>query len=200
MSGVLIAFEGLDGCGKSTQAARLARVLGDAGHRVLLTREPTGGTWGRRIREMAAGDEVVPAEEELRWFVEDRREHVEGEIRPALAAGGVVVTDRYFLSSVAYQGARGLDPERILRDMEREFPAPDLALVLVVEAELGLERVRSRGGRLEAAFEREAFLERVADIFAEIDRPYVERLPAAAGADAVHAAVLEAVRRRLRLP
>lgn len=200
MSGVLIAFEGLDGCGKSTQAARLAQVLREAGHGVLATREPTDGAWGRRIRERALSAEVVPADEELRWFVEDRREHIEREIRPALVAGRVVVTDRYFLSSVAYQGARGLDPDRILVDMEAEFPHPDLAIVLVVEAALGLERVRARGGQLEPAFEREAFLERVADIFAEIDRPYVERIPAADGARAVHAAVLEAVRDRLDLP
>lgn len=197
MSGVLVALEGLDGCGKTTQAERLAAWLRRTGRQVLLTCEPTDGEWGRRIREMASSDAPLPAEEELRLFVADRRDHVEREVRPALEAGQVVVTDRYFLSSVAYQGARGLDPEAILMDSEREFPIPDLALVLVVEAAVGLARVHERGLALEPAFEREEFLDHVADIFAEIDRPYVERLPAAGDTDSVEAAVRDAVARRL---
>jgi len=131
--GRLVAFEGIDGAGKSTQLARLAAALRAQGRSVVETREPTDGPWGRRIRAMArAGERVAPAEE-LRWFVEDRREHVAQVIRPAIAAGAVVLTDRYFLSTVAYQGARGLDPERLLAEAEAEFPLPDLALVLDVD-------------------------------------------------------------------
>ncbi len=197
--GRLLAFEGLDGCGKSTQVAALARALRDAGRDVLTTREPSDGPWGRRIREMARAGAPAAAEEELRWFVEDRRSHVAETLEPALRAGRVVLTDRYFLSTVAYQGARGLDPERILADSEAEFPLPDLVLLLEVDPALGLERVRGRGGTLENVFEQPERLARVAEIFRSLDRPYLERVDASGPADAVERAVRARVEQRLDL-
>ena len=119
-AGRLLAFEGLDGSGKSTQAERLVRALRETGHEVVATAEPTGGPWGRRIRAAARGEAPVSAQDELAWFVEDRREHVAQVIGPALAGGRVVVTDRYFLSTVAYQGARGLDWRAILEESEAQ--------------------------------------------------------------------------------
>jgi dTMP kinase len=197
--GALVAFEGLDGSGKSTQVAALASALRDAGRDVLVTCEPTDAPSGRRIREMArAGAELAP-EEELRWFVEDRRAHVRETLGPALAAGRPVITDRYFLSSVAYQGARGLDWRRILAESEAEFPLPDLALLLELPADEGLARVHRRGRAVEGRFERADYLERVAEIFRAIERPYVERIPAAGGPDEVHARVVDRVRARLGL-
>jgi len=144
-AGRLLVFEGLDGCGKSTQIEHLARALREAGGDVLVTCEPTDGTWGRRLREMARGSEPVAAEEELRWFVEDRREHAAQVLAPGLEAGRIVLTDRYYLSTVAYQGARGIDWQRILEASEAEFPMPDLVLLLEIEPEAGLARVRARG-------------------------------------------------------
>jgi dTMP kinase len=197
--GSLIVLEGLDGSGKTTQVAALAGALRAAGREVVETREPTDGPIGRRIREMAAGGESVAPEQELAWFMQDRREHVAQVIRPALAAGRVVVSDRYFLSTVAYQGARGLDWRAILADAEREFPLPDLALILEIEPAAGLSRARARGGRHEPAFETEAYLARVAAIFAAVERPWVERIDAREDAERVERAVREAVRRRLGL-
>jgi dTMP kinase len=197
--GRLIAFEGVDGSGKSTQLRLLARAIRSAGRVVVETREPTDGAWGRRIREMArSGSRVAPAEE-LRWFVEDRREHVAHEIKPALAAGAAVLTDRYFLSTVAYQGARGLDPARLLAEAEAEFPLPDLALVLDLAPEEGLARVAARGGALEPAFEEAAFLTAAAALFRGLHRPYVEHLDAGAAREVVHGRVCEVVQRRLAL-
>ena len=195
--GRLLALEGLDGSGKSTQLARLAQALSAAGREVVATREPTDGPSGVRIREMARSERLLPPEEELRWFVEDRRAHVREAIAPALAAGCVVATDRYFLSSVAYQGARGLDWRTILAASEAEFPIPDLVLLLEIDPARGLERVRSRGAGVEGVFEREERLRRVAAIFAAIDRPWIERIPAEASPDAVQRAVLERLRARL---
>ena len=134
--GRLVAFEGLDGSGKSTQLERQAARLRAAGHDVVATREPTPGPNGRRIRELAAAGERAPAPDELALFVADRREHVAEVIAPALARGALVLTDRYFLSTVAYQGARGLDPERLLRESEAEFPLPDLALLFDLDPPL----------------------------------------------------------------
>jgi dTMP kinase len=199
--GRLIAFEGLDGCGKTTQIARLAESFQKAGHDPLVTCEPTDGEYGRRIRAMAHdGAPPVAPEEELRWFIEDRREHVSGSIAPALAAGRHVLSDRYFLSTVAYQGARGLDAMRILTHNEAEFPIPDLVLLLEVDVETALARVRARGARDEGAFEARDRLERVARIFASIERPYLARINAGGNPEAVEAAIAERVRESLNLP
>jgi dTMP kinase len=197
--GRLIAFEGVDGSGKSTQLALLAKRLEAAGCPVVATREPTDGSWGRRIRGMARSGERVAAGEELRWFVEDRREHVAQVIRPALVAGRAVLTDRYFLSTVAYQGARGLDPEQLLAEAEAEFPVPDLALILEVEPEAGLARVGGRAGHAEPAFEEAGFLADVARIFRALDRPYVCHVDASGRVDVVHSGVARAVREALGL-
>jgi dTMP kinase len=195
--GRLVAFEGLDGCGKTTQLAALARTLRARGRDLVETREPTDGPFGRRIRAMAASGERPAPAEELRWFVEDRREHVRSVVAPALAAGRLVLTDRYFLSTVAYQGARGFDPERLLRESEVEFPAPDLALLLELDPGAGLARVTRSGRPREPAFEELAYLERVAAIFRSIERPWLVRIDAAAGEAEVHARVLGAVERVL---
>ena len=97
----MIAFEGLDGSGKSTQLERLAARLRAAGCDVVTTHEPTTFPSGQRIREMARSGQPLAPEEELRWFVEDRRVHVAEVIAPALRAGQIVLTDRYYVSTVA---------------------------------------------------------------------------------------------------
>ena len=198
-SGRLLALEGLDGCGKSTQVAALAATLRGAGHDVVVTREPTDGAVGRRIRELARSGSRVPPEEELDRFVEDRRAHVAEVIRPALEASRLVVTDRYYLSTVAYQGARGLDADAILAESEAEFPVPDLAILLEIEPALALERVGARGGTPEPAFEQGEFLERVVANYGALDRDYVARIDARGSEDVVHAAVVDCVRARLGL-
>jgi dTMP kinase len=198
--GQLIAFEGLDGCGKSTQIERLAEALAASGRDVLLTREPTDGEFGRRIRAAAVSGEEISPNEELRWFVEDRRAHVAEVIRPALGAGKIVLSDRYYLSTVAYQGARGCDPARILDESEAEFPLPDLVVLLEIEPSAGLARVRARGNAVETRFEHAEFLEAVGEIFQRLDRPYIARVAALGTADDVERAVAECVRARLGLP
>ena len=195
--GCFLVFEGLDGSGKSTQVELLARALRAAGHAVLETFEPTDGPTGARIRAMARSGEALAPEEELRWFVEDRRAHVRDSIAPALADGRHVVCDRYFLSTVAYQGARGLDWRRILAESEAEFPLPDLVLLLEMEPAAGLARVRERGAAIEGVFEHGDYLERVAAIFRAIDRGYVERIQAAGTVAEVHADVAARVHARL---
>jgi dTMP kinase len=198
--GQLIAFEGIDGCGKSTQVARLAASLRAAGRSVVATREPTDGIYGRRIRAAAQASEPISPDDELHWFLQDRREHVAEILEPALAAGEIVITDRYYLSTVAYQGARGCGAEEILAASEEEFPLPDLAVLFVLDPARGLARVRSRGVALEGHFEHAAFQEAVAEIFNGLQRPYLARIDASPGPDEVAQAVAECVRARLGLP
>ena len=198
--GQLIVFEGLDGCGKSTQVRRLAAALRAAGHDVLETREPTNGEYGQRIRSLAkSGGSVSPAEE-LSWFVADRREHVAAVLEPALSAGRVVICDRYFLSTVAYQGARGADADEVLESSEAEFPIPDLVVLLEISPDAGLARVHERGLAIETHFEDAEYLTAVDAIFRRIDRPYLVRIDGSLDTDAVESAVAECVAGRLRLP
>jgi dTMP kinase len=198
--GRLVVFEGVDGSGKSTQLRLLADALRARGADVLSTREPTAGPWGERIRAMARSGELVAPEEELRWFVEDRREHVAQELGPALAAGRIVLCDRYYLSTVAYQGARGLDAKSLLTQAEAEFPLPDLALVFEVDPAAGLARVAARGGVAEPAFEEAEFLARVAAIFRAIDRSYVARIDSRRDVESVAREVRDVLESRRLVP
>ena len=195
--GSLIVFEGLDGTGKSTQLPRLAQRIAAAGHEVVSTREPYDCAPGREIRALAQRAEPAAPAAELELFVAQRRIHVREVIEPALARGAVVLSDRYFLSTVAYQGARGHDPDRLLRESEAEFPLPDLALLLDLDPAAGLARVGRRGAVREPAFEEAAYLERVAAIFRRIDRHWLVRIDAGAAPEVVHERVLGAVERVL---
>ncbi|HPG25042.1 MAG TPA: dTMP kinase [Myxococcota bacterium] len=191
--GRLIVFEGLDGCGKSTQLRRVAEALRERGLDPVVTREPTDGAWGRRIREMAQSGRAVAPETELAWFFEDRREHMRDVVRPALEAGRLVLSDRSYLSTVAYQGARGLDAAKILADSEAEFERPDCVLLFVIPAREGLARVAARGGVAEPVFENLEFLERVEAIFEGLDLPGLVRIDGRRSEDAIAAEVLAVV-------
>jgi dTMP kinase len=190
-------LEGLDGTGKSTQLARLARRLAAGGREVVATGEPYDCAPGRELRELAQRHVPVAAEEELALFVAQRRIHVRERIAPALARGAIVLSDRYFLSTVAYQGARGLDPARLLAESEAEFPLPDLVLLLGLAPAAGLARVAARGGPAEPSFERADFQARVQAIFDALDRPYLERVDAAGAEAEVEARLAAAIQRRL---
>ncbi len=189
--GALVAVEGIDGAGKTTQARLLADALRALGREVVLTKEPTDGPIGRRIRETARTGRLPP-EQELELFLQDRREHVETLIRPALARGAVVIVDRYFYSTAAYQGSRGLDPARIVARNLEFAPVPDLVLLFRVEPEVGVGRVRGRDGA-ENHFERLEDLRRCAVVFDGLDRPEVRAVDASRPIDAVQAEALAAV-------
>jgi dTMP kinase len=191
--GTLIVFEGLDGCGKSTQLRRAAEALSARGLDILLTREPTDGPWGRRIREMARSKEGVAPETELEWFFEDRREQMRDVVKPALAVGRIVLSDRSYISTVAYQGARGLDPAKILEQSEVEFARPDLILLFEISPQQGLARVKARGEQAEPVFENLAFLERVAAIFETLDVDGLSRIDADRHEEAIAVDVLAAI-------
>ena len=188
--GSLIVFEGLDGCGKSTQLRRAASFLRGRGIEPIVTREPTDGPWGRKIREMARSGDAVAPETELEWFFEDRRDHMREVVRPALAEGRLVLSDRSYVSTVAYQGARGLDPEKILRESEAEFVRPDLVLLFETSASEGLARVAARGGESEPVFENLEFLERVSSVFKAMSVDGLERIDASRSEDEIAADVV----------
>jgi dTMP kinase len=181
--GWLVVLEGIDGAGKSTVLRRLADHCKDLGLTPIVSFEPTRGPWGMKLRRSMTEGRLTLAEE-LDLFLKDRAEHVETVIRPALKAGQVVLLDRYYFSTAAYQGARGADPNEILMENERFAPAPDLVLLLDFDPVAGIERIRARGDAPNT-FEQLDQLQEVRRIFLGLDRPFIHRIDAAQSPDAV---------------
>ncbi|HPW18658.1 MAG TPA: dTMP kinase [Candidatus Aminicenantes bacterium] len=173
--GLFIVLEGIDGSGKTTQARNLVRRLRRRGFETSFFREPTRGRFGREIRRLAVRAGSATPARELALFVSDRKENVARNIGPALEAGRVVVLDRYYFSTMAYQGAKGLDVGRIRRLNEAFAIAPDLVIVLDVDARAGLARIAGRKRR-DGLFEREDYLVRVRRIFRGLRGPGVVHL------------------------
>lgn len=183
--GWLIVLEGIDGAGKTTIAQRLARGFTEIGLSCRLTKEPTDGPWGQRLRESAQSGRLS-LKEELELFQKDRAAHVADLILPALTQGHVVILDRYYFSTAAYQGARGVDPIEVLKENERFAPIPDLVLLLDCEPSQGLARVRLRGD-IPNAFEREEALAKVRAIFLSLERSCIRQINAAQAIEKVWA-------------
>ena len=184
--GFLIVVEGVDGAGKSTVLRHLAAHCETRGRMVITSREPTNGLHGRRLRESASRGRL-PLDAELDLFVLDRREHVAELILPGLERDAVVLLDRYYFSTAAYQGARGADPVEVLRRNEAFAPEPDLVLLLDCEPTLSLERIGARGGGADA-FEGLEALEAVRRIFLSIQRPFIRVVDASGTPESVAAA------------
>jgi len=190
--GILIVFEGTDGTGKSTQHQLLGEYLQKHHYPVISTREPTNGTYGTKIRQLYTNRTMCSPEEELKLFLDDRKQHVEELIAPALRKGEIVLCDRYFLSTAAYQGAAGFDPETILK--QNNFaPDPDLALLFQVPLQTGSERIIHGRGETLNDFEQLDTLKKVAAIFSSLNRPYIQTIDATGSIQTVHKLVLQHV-------
>lgn len=170
-AGTFISFEGGDGVGKSTQIRLLAQWLTAAGHEVVATREPGGTPLGLELRAAVLHGDHVSARTEALLYATDRSHHVATVVRPALARGAVVLTDRYLDSSVAYQGdgrALGAREVEALSLWATEGLLPHLTVLLDLDPAVGLSRLTGRPDRLESAGAefhartRRAFLDRAA--------------------------------------
>ncbi len=186
---MLIVLEGIDGTGKSTQAKRLAEHFRQLGKTVTLSREPTDGPWGTLLRNSAEKGRLSP-DEELQAFYNDRRQHVEELIKPALTAGHIVILDRYYFSMMAYQGARGFDPAQIRRENETFAPVPDLLLILDLDVDTALTRIGSRGDTANE-FEQRSNLARCREIFLSlVNEPFAKVIDANHSTDEVASDIL----------
>lgn len=191
--GVLIAFEGIDGCGKSTQVRRLAEALRQRGHQVSVFREPGDSAYGRELRRIFVdGRDVEPAEE-VRLFLEDRRIDVRDNVEPALRRGDIVLMDRYYLSSVVYQGELGVDPASILAANLEFAPPPHLTIILDIDPGVAAERIHAARGGINS-FEQRDYQERVRAAYLQwVDGETICSVDAGGDADAVHEALLRVV-------
>ena len=197
-AGTFISFEGGEGSGKSTQTQLLKTYLELIGEKVLLSREPGGTPLGKKLREILLDNQtgnISPRAEAL-MYAADRANHVYSLIQPALAAGQVVITDRYLDSSVAYQGAgRILQPTEVARISRwaTENLSPILTIIMDIPAETGLARLQSRD-RLEA--EPLAFHKRIRQEYLNIAKSDPERyfvVDATQSKEAIHEEIVERV-------
>ena len=191
--GLFIVIEGIDGTGKSTQCRRLGEWFSAQGREVVLSREPTDGPWGTKLRESAATGRLPP-DDELRYFLNDRRQHVDEVIKPSLAAGKVVILDRYYFSSMAYQGSRGdFEPVEIRRLNEEFAPQPDLLLILDLDVDAAHRRIGLRGDSANE-FEQHESLTRCREIFLSLkDESFVRVVDSNGTLDDVTGRIREAV-------
>ena len=173
---MLINLEGIDGCGKSTQSQFLMGEFEKNNEKTILLKEPTNGKYGRKLWEMLSGKIEATTEEILELFVRDRKEHVDQKINPALNEGKIVLMDRYYYSTMAYQAAAGIDVKRIRKDNEFA-PKPDIVLVFDLPADLAMKRVR--GHSVADVFEKEEHLEKVRKAYLHLeDDPLVRIIDA----------------------
>jgi dTMP kinase len=200
MPGYFIALEGIEGAGKSTQIARLAGRLRAQGHDPLLVREPGGTPLAEAARDLVLhGHDMAPAAELFLYLVA-RADLVARVIRPALAAGRVVLADRFELSTRAYQvGGRGLPEAQVTGAIALSTGGlmPDLYIVLDLAVDVGRERQVAQGkspDRIERA--EASFHARVAETFRGASGPNVTHLPAAGTAEQIHEAIWAEVTRR----
>jgi dTMP kinase len=202
--GLFVAFEGGEGAGKSVQIGRLGQALRDLGHPVTVTYEPGATPAGKKIRGilLEAQEAVAPRAEAL-LFAADRAHHVETVIRPALDAGGVVLTDRYVDSSLAYQGAgRALAVEDVRRMSHWATGGlvPDLTILLDLDPAIGLARAKGRSAHDRLERESLEFHERVRQGFralAEAEASRYLMLDATQSPDQLATAITAAVVDRL---
>ena len=165
---MFIVFDGLDGSGKGEMVKRLEKYLVDKGLNVLVTREPTDGEYGKQIRSILKEekDPRTGAEKCLGLFIDDRKEHLANEIVPFLEKKGVVICDRYYYSTIAFQHTQGIPMETIVMG-NMAFKTPDIAFILDLPAEMALGRVDKRGEGKEK-FEELEFMKELRENFLKL--------------------------------
>jgi dTMP kinase len=199
--GRLIVLEGIDGSGTTTQTERLVACLRQQGRTAVSTREPSGGPIGRLLREVLLGQHRMPAGGSVDGrtmallFAADRLDHLQREVEPILAEGSDVVSDRYLMSSLAYQ-AEEADREWVAL-LARGVRPPDLTILLDIPVELAAQR-RHLAGRPEERYDADSYLGRVADNYRRLARAAGSAviLDGSASRDEVAVAVVAAVQAR----
>ncbi|MGJ8653642.1 MAG: dTMP kinase [Opitutaceae bacterium] len=162
MAGLFISFEGGEGCGKSTQIRLLSERLKAEGSTILQTREPGGTPLGEAVRNLLQHDkagEGMHSLAELMLFAASRTQHVHQKIRPAIERGEIVLCDRFMDSTTAYQGAaRKLDPEIVstINQIAVDSMCPDMTILIDLDPQIGMSRVRARGNGELDRMEQEA--------------------------------------------
>jgi dTMP kinase len=169
--GKFIVIEGLDGSGKSAQVDLAVEYLKQNGKEVVLTKEPTTDSEaGRKIKQALKKEIIVEPLELQKLYVQDRKEHLENKVIPALKEGKFVVSSRYAFSTFAYGYSDGLNVDELVK-MNEKFLLPDLTIIVDVKPESCIERIEGRGEPLEL-FERLEKLTKVNEIYKKINKMF----------------------------
>jgi dTMP kinase len=170
--GLWICFEGLDGSGKGTMLSLTAEFLFNNFKEfdIILTREPTFSAFGKQIRKLLLEDKtpMSNAKQLLQLYLDDRKEHLEKVIKPALQKNSIVLCDRYKYSTIVYQQAQGIEVEKIINLHERML-VPDITFILDVSPQTALKRIKEQRSSLEK-FEKEFFLEELRQNYLELPK------------------------------
>jgi dTMP kinase len=204
-NGRFVVLEGIDGSGTTTQAARLGERLRANRTPVRVTREPSDGPVGTLVRQILTGRIIVPGGRAPGWatmallFAADRMDHVESDIEPFIAQGGVILSDRYDASSLAYQsvssGAESKEAVEWIRSLNRYVRRPDLTLVLDLAPDLAAERRQQRGEAAQLYEQNEvqrALAEFYKDLALHMPNDRIVVVDGAGSVDEVHARVWQA--------
>ena len=198
MAGKLIVLEGIDGSGKSTNGIMLTDILNNAGIKSIYTFEPTNAYFGTKLRESMFSKDLKP-EEELSLFIADRKEHIKHMIKPAIDDGYIIVLDRYVYSSVAYQGAKGIDKDHII-NLHRDFAIePDLVFIFHLPIENALSRIMEKRGFVDR-FENENYLQKVDEIFYSFNAPYIHHIDANRDQESINKELINIIKDSKILP
>ncbi len=184
--GFFIVFEGIDGSGKTTQSFLLKEFLDEKGYDTVLLREPTEGPWGKKIRDLLLnGRKGISPEEELNLFINDRKENIANNILPALKDNKIIIQDRYYFSSIAYQGALGVESHKI-RVMNEAFAIkPDLLFYIVITPEIGKKRIELGRKVKKDANEKEHYLRKVKKNFDSFNDPFINKIDGLLSQDSI---------------
>jgi dTMP kinase len=165
----VIAIDGIDGCGKTTQARAMSELFSAMGFTVVSTSEPTDGPHGQRLRKAL---DLEPSTE-LNLTHKDREQLLSRLIRPSLRVGAIVVVDRYYLSTVADLAARGLDTKRTMLECEAYSPHPKVSVIIEVPVDVAIERTNRGNGQPHRNADDIAA---IAQIYSELNRDYIHRV------------------------
>lgn len=198
MTGKLIVIEGIDGSGKSSAGIMLTDSLNSLGIKSIYTFEPTHAYYGSKLRESMLSKDLKP-EEELSLFIADRKEHINHMIKPALNDGYAIVLDRYMYSSIAYQGAKGIDKNYIY-DLHKDFILePDLVFIFHLPIETALKRIMEKRGFVDR-FENENYLKEVDKIFCSFNDSYIHHIDASKDQKVINDELLNIIKDTKTLP
>jgi len=165
--GKFIVFEGLDGSGRSSQMERVGEFLANNNFSVVLTKEPTQDSEaGRRIKQILQEKIETDPMELQKLYAQDREEHLENKVMPALKEGKTVISDRYFFSTFAFGAAHGADLEELIK-LNNDFLYPDIVFLFKASAKLCIERIEKRGSPKEL-FEKQEMLEKVWQVYEKL--------------------------------
>jgi len=169
--GLFIVFEGIDGSGKTTQSKLLFELFSKEGKQVIWTKEPTDGDIGSLLTNKYLKEVDLPIVDAL-LFAADREEHLKDVVIPALNQGKIVISDRYYHSTLAYQQAQGLELKWLL-ELNKNFIKPDLTIIIDLEPEIAIERIeKDKKRKIEdrKKFEKLEFLKKVRKNFLDLPK------------------------------